>query len=285
MSIVLRPGTPADAAACGPICFEAFKAIDDEHNFPWDFPSAEVATGLLTMMLSNPGFYSVVAEKDGNVVGSNFLDERGPIAGVGPITVDPASQNQAIGRQLMSALLDRASERGAAGVRLLQSAFHNRSLCLYTKLGFETRETISKMNGAPLGLEFPGYDVRPARTADLVACNALCLRVHGHHRGGELGDAITAGTARVVEHLGKITAYSTDVAFFAHAVAETNEGLKALIGAAPGFGGGGFLLPTRNGELFRWCLANNLRLVHQLTLMTIGLYNEPAGAYLPSVLY
>jgi predicted N-acetyltransferase YhbS len=111
MSVVLRPGTPADAALCGPICFEAFKAIDDEHNFPWDFPSAEVATGLLTMMLSNPGFYSVVAEKNGIVVGSNFLDERSPIAGVGPITVDPASQNQTTGRQLMCAVLDRASER------------------------------------------------------------------------------------------------------------------------------------------------------------------------------
>jgi hypothetical protein len=70
----------ADAALCGPIRFEAFKTIDDEHNFPWGFPSAEVATGLLTMMLSNPGFYSVVAEKNGNVVGSNFLDEHGPIA-------------------------------------------------------------------------------------------------------------------------------------------------------------------------------------------------------------
>jgi len=104
-------------------------------------------------------------------------------------------------------------------------------------------------------------------------------------RGGELDDAIKAGTARVVEHLGKITGYATDVVFFAHAVAETNQGLKALIGAAPGFPGGGFLLPTRNGDLFRWCLENRLRLVHQMTLMTTGLYNEPAGAYLPSVLY
>ena len=40
-----------------------------------------------------------------------------------------------------------------------------------------------------------------------------------------------------------------------------------------------------NGEMFRWCLQNDLRLVHQMTLMTIGLYNDPAGAYLPSVLY
>jgi hypothetical protein len=88
-----------------------------------------------------------------------------------------------------------------------------------------------------------------------------------------------------VEHFGEITAYATDVGFFAHAVAENNRGLKALIGAATGFPGGGFLVPTRNGDLFRWCLQNDLRLVHQMTLMTIGLYNEPTGAYLPSVLY
>src|ERR1700682_1686761 len=100
MGIGLRPGTPADAGVCGPICFEAFRAIDDEHNFPWDFPSAAVATDVLTMMLSHPGIYSVVAEQDGKVVGSNFLDERGPIAGVGPITVDPALQNGTIGRRL-----------------------------------------------------------------------------------------------------------------------------------------------------------------------------------------
>jgi hypothetical protein len=85
--------------------------------------------------------------------------------------------------------------------------------------------------------------------------------------------------------VGEITGYCTDIAFFAHAVAETNDGLKALIGSAAAFPDGGFLVPTRNGDLFRWCLQHDLRLVHQLTLMTIGLYNEPAGAYLPSVLY
>ena len=285
MSIVLRSGTPSDAAACGPICFEAFKAINDEHNFPWDFPSAQIATDVLAMLLSNPGFYAVVAEKDGTLVGSNFIDQRGAIAGIGPITVDPAAQNATIGRRLMEAVLDRAHERRAAGVRLLQSAFHNRSLCLYTKLGFDTRESISKMNGAPLGINFPGYDVRPAIASDASACNALCRQVHGHDRGGELDDAIRAGAARVVEHLGEITAYATDIAFFGHAVAESNQGLKALIGAASGFLGGGFLVPTRNGELLRWCLQHRLRLVHQMTLMTIGLYNEPTGAYLPSVLY
>jgi predicted N-acetyltransferase YhbS len=285
MNAILRPGTLEDANACGVIVFKAFKAIASQHNFPCDIPSAEVATGLVTRMLSNPGFYPLVAEKDGNIVGSLFLDERGPIAAVDPLTVDPASQNQAIGRRLMLAVLERAAERRFAGVRLVQSAYHYRSLCLYAKLGFETREPLSKMDGAPLGIRFPSYDVRPATFTDLAPCNALCRRVHGHDRGGELRDAISQGTARVVEHLGAVTAYATDIAFFVHAVADSNQGLKALIGAASGFGAGGFLLPTRNGELFRWALQNGLRLVHQMNLMTTGLYNEPAGPYLPSVAY
>jgi len=285
MNPKIRPGTREDAAACGLIDFEAFKSISSEHNFPWDFPSVEIATTVVTMMLSNPGFYSVVAEIDGRVVGSNFLDERNPISGVGPISVDPALQNQTIGCQLMQAVMERSAQRGFAGIRLVQSAYHNRSLCLYTKLGFDTRETLSKMFGPPPRLKLPGYEVRRAAERDLETCNQLCRRVHGHDRGGELRDAINQGTANVVEHLGRITGYATEFAFFGHAVGETNQDIEALISAAPEIGGGGFLLPTRNSELFRWCLQNGLRLVHQMTLMTIGLYNEPTGSYLPSVLY
>jgi predicted N-acetyltransferase YhbS len=285
MNLKLRPGTREDAAACGLIDFEAFKSISSQHNFPWDFPSVEVATAVTTAILSNPGFYAVVAELDGKIVGSNFLDERNPISGVGPISVDPAVQNQTIGRQLMLAVMKRSAQRGFAGIRLVQSAYHNRSLCLYTKLGFETQEPLSKMFGKQPNLKFDGYQVRSATEADLGACNELCQRVHGHDRGGELRDAIKQGTANVVEHLGRITGYATGIAMFAHAVGETTQDIKALIAAAPEISEGGSLLPTRNGELFRWCLQNGLRLVHQMTLMTIGLYNEPAGAYLPSVLY
>ena len=93
------------------------------------------------------------------------------------------------------------------------------------------------------------------------------------------------GSAAVVERHGRITAYSSNLAFFGHTVAETNLDLQALIAAADGFGGPGILVPTRNAELFRWCLANGLRVVEPMTLMTTGLYNEPAGAYLPSILY
>ena len=234
MRVILRPGAPEDAEACGAICFEAFKSIAAEHNFPGAFPSAEVATGLMMRALAHPGIYSVVAESDGKVLGSNFLNERNPIAGIGPITIDPAVQNQTIGRQLMFDVLARGAQRGVAGVRLVQSAYNNRSLCLYTKLGFETRELLSRLNGDPLGIRFVGYEVRPAVKADISVCNALCQRVHGYHRGSEFVDALDQGSARVVEHLGEITAYATDLSFTGHAVAESNQSLKALIGAASG---------------------------------------------------
>ena len=285
MKLNKRRATREDAAVLGQINYDAFKKIADDHGFPPDFATVDDAVGAVTSLASNPGVYSVVAEADGKIAGSNFMDERNPIAGIGPISVDPSVQNQTIGRSLMEDVLARARSRNFAGVRLVQTAYHNRSLCLYTKLGFETREPLSVLQGKPLNLKLRGYEVRAATDGDLDACNRLCARVHGHHRAGELHDAIRSGMATVVERLGRVTGYATVIAFFGHAVGESNDDIRALIGAAPMFMGPGILVPTRNGELFRWCLANGMRLVQQMTLMTIGLYNEPTGAYLPSIHY
>lgn len=281
----LRTGRPEDAEVLGPICYQAFSTITSQHGFPPDFPNPESAIGLMTMLLSHPGFYSVVAERDGTIVGSNFLDERSPIAGVGPITVDPAVQNGGIGRLLMQAVLDRSAERGFAGVRLLQGAYHNRSLSLYSTLGFQVRDFVACMQGPSIGADIPGYHVRPASAADLDACNRVCQKVHGHHRDGELRDAVAQGGASVVEHDGRITGYATATGFFGHAVGETTEDIKALIGAANAFEGAGILVPVRNSALFQWCLQNRLRVEFLMTLMSVGLYNEPAGAFLPSILF
>ncbi len=285
MDVKLRPGRPEDAEVCGRIIYEAFGAIADQHNFPKDFPAREITAGVASMLLGNPGFYSVVAEVNGKVVGSNFLDERSTIPGVGPVTVDPAAQNDGVGRVLMQDVIQRAAARGAPGIRLLQDAYHSRSLSLYAKLGFQVRDLPACMQGTPPEGEIPGYRVRGATTADIEACSAVCRRVHGHDRDGEVRDALAQGTALVVEHDGRISGYATDLAFFAHAVGESNEDLKALIMAAEGFGGPGILLPATNAELFRWCLERGLRVVQPMTLMTMGLYTPPQGAYLPSITY
>ena len=285
MNIIFRTGKPEDAEICASICYEAFKGIATQHNFPPDFADRETAVGLLTHLLSRTDIYSVVAEIDGRIVGSNFLDERKVFGGLGPITVDPTAQNRAVGRRLMEAVHDRAAEKNLPGVRLIQAGFHTRSLSLYAKLDYDVREHLACMQGPALSIAIPGYAVRPATESDLDACNRFCRQVHGHDRGGELLDAIKQGTAMVVKRNGRITGYATIIGFFGHAVAETNDDLKALIGASKEFAGPGFLLPTRNGELFRWCLTNALRVTQPMTLMSRGLYNEPVGAFLPSILY
>ena len=285
MNLILRPGKPEDAKACGDICYRAFKAIADAHHFPPDFPDAETAIGLMNFILSGAGAYSVVVEDKGQIVGSNFLWENGFIGGVGPITVDPTCQNAAVGRKLMERVLHRAENLKLASVRLVQAAYHNRSLSLYTKLGFDVREPLSVIQGAALNISFPGYHVRAGNEADLDSCNRLCYNIHGHDRSPELAGAVKTGTLSIVEYDGMINGYTTQVGFLGHTIASTNTGLKALIGASAIFSGPGFLLPSRNADVLRWCLQNGLRIIMPMTLMSKGLYNDPAGAFLPSVLY
>src|SRR5579872_2508047 len=106
-SVTIRRAKPEDAAVCGRICFNAFQRINADHGFPCDFPGPEAATAMLSRTFSHPGFYCVVAESEGQIAGSNCLDERSVIAGVGPITIDPGAQNRRVGRKLMEAVMNR----------------------------------------------------------------------------------------------------------------------------------------------------------------------------------
>ena len=283
--LTVRKATPQDISASARICYDAFSTINAAHNFPCDLSGPEHAHGLITALFSAPGFYCVVAESDGQILGSNCLDERAVIHGIGPITIDPQAQNRGVGRKLMQAVMDRSRKRGAAGVRLVQAAFHNRSLSLYASLGFDVREPLVVMQGRTRERSVSGCSVRAATSADIASCNALSQRIHGFDRGDDLAFSMQQGSALVVERAGRITGYTSGLAFFGHSTCESNWDLQALLTSVESFGGAGFLLPTRNTELFRWCLSNGLRVVEPMTLMSIGLYNEPAGAWLPSILF
>jgi predicted N-acetyltransferase YhbS len=89
----------------------------------------------------------VVAESEGPIIGSNFLDERDPIRGLGPVTVNPQVQVRGIGRRLMEAVLERA--RGAVHLRLVQDSFNMLSIYLYASFGFEVKEPLLLMRGQP----------------------------------------------------------------------------------------------------------------------------------------
>ncbi len=284
--VALREAEPGDIDACAQVCFDAFGGLHDHHRFPRDFPVLEAAAQLMGMWIPHPSVWGVVAEIDGRIVGSNFIDERNPIRGVGPITVDPEGQNAGVGRKLMRAVMERGE--GAAGIRLLQDAFNMRSLSLYESLGFDVKEPVAVMTGKPRSRPVQGVVVRPLREGDLEGCEALCKRVHGFERTNELRDAIQAFAPIVAVREGRVAAYASTVTFWPmnHGVAETDDDMKALLlGAAAAVEDPlAFLVPLRT-DLFRWGLGEGLRLVKPMNLMALGEYQEPGGSWFPSVLY
>jgi predicted N-acetyltransferase YhbS len=288
MPIQIRPMRVEDVETCGTICYEAFRDISERHNFRPDFPNAQLGIDLMHMLVDSPHTFSVVAERDGEVIGSNHLMEYDAIRAVGPITVDPAAQAKGAGRMLMEAVIERG--KGSAGIRLVQDSFNTASLSLYASLGFDVKEPLALMEGALKGDQPSDVTVRAIEENDFEACAELCRKVHGFDRLNELKNMPPFVTSLVAVRNGRLTAYASAPHFWVlnHAVAETEDDMRALL-----VGAGNlipdrpmtFLLPTRQTNLFRWCLKHGIRVIKPLTLMAMDEYHEPRGCYLPSVGY
>ena len=70
-----------------------------------------MASGLMKAFSSHPNVITVAAEGDGQLLGVNFLDCRTPVGGVGPICVDPNTQQKGVGRRLMEAVVKNGKDR------------------------------------------------------------------------------------------------------------------------------------------------------------------------------
>lgn len=287
-NLVIRDLTPGDVPECGRILYAAFSDIAQRHGFPPDFRSQEFASGLIGFLQNHS--YAVVAERDGQLLGSNFLAEGDPVAAVGPLSVDPEIQESGVGRALMAAVIERG--RSSHAVRLVQDTFNATSMALYASLGFDVRDPLVLLSGLPRAMEESVDDeleVRPLAESDLDECAALCQKVQGITRSHELRGGLGALRGLVGLREGRISAYAStlDLWFAAHAVAATEADMQALIlAAAAGRSESlSFLLPTRQAALFRVLLAQGMRIIKPMTLMTLGPYQQPAGSYLPSVGY
>lgn len=286
--MILRQPRIEDIQETGRVIFEAFRAISERHNFPPDFQDLEAGVGMAEMVIKDPNVYGVIAEVDGKIVGSNFLWEQDEIAGVGPITIAPHLQSNGVGKKLMLDVISRG--KSAPGIRLVQAAFNSSSMSLYASLGFEVVEPLVHLEGSLR--DFESRDdviVRPLVKEDFKESARLCREIHGFDRKNEVKKNSKHFQSFVALHKDKIVGYITAPGnwHLNHAVAKTPDYMKSLLSGAAHLSAKplSFLLPTRQGELFRWCLSKGMRVMQPLTLMAMGSYQQPKGSFLPSVLY
>jgi predicted N-acetyltransferase YhbS len=287
LSLTIRPIEQKDVESCGKIGYEAHKTISSAHGYPSEQPSEEFGIGLIRMLLGNPNSWGVLAERQGKILGSIFLHEfpPSPVAVIGPLTVHPTAEGGGIGRQLMDAALIQARKQNHNQVRLVQSPSHIRSFVLYTKCGFTLREPLFLMQGQPLKID----NISSARLVqdenDISMCNDLCKSACGFSREMELRQAVDQGVAFMIEQDGAVIGYAAGIGILCHAIAKSNEDLKALISNASTILGPGFFVPARNYELIDWLLENGFQIGWPANLMTIGPYQEPLMPFLPSLAY
>ncbi len=286
MNVAIRRAQPSDIDVCARISYEAFKDISDRHQFRTDFPTLEFSTEIIDLLIESPLFFGIVAEREGAVVGCGFMDERNPIRGIGPVTVDRTFQARGTGREIMKALLERGQD--ARGIRLVQESFNMASLSLYASLGFELKEPFVLMEGKFRSQPPYGFEVRPMASEDVGECAALCAKLCRCDRTSEIEDALNYYSPFVACQQGRIVAYTCAVSAFGHSVAQTEADMQALLLGAAAYSSEellSFHLPLRYASLFRWCLQEGLRAIKPMAVMAVGEYQSPEGCWFPSFVY
>lgn len=285
MEIKVRPAVSSDSAACGKVIAAAVAPYAPRNEFAAEFGEASTCS-MVARLLDHPEMYGLVAEADNQIAGTVFLDERSVVRGVGWLAVAEPFRGHGIGRLMMNEVIDRSLT--SPGMRTVLDSESSNAIGLMSSLRFEAKEQIALLRGRVKGEPTAGIEVRAVTSDDIEACAALCEQAHGFGRESELRNAIEAGSALAAVRDSRITGYATDLASWhaGHAVAAQEEDLRALIaGAAARSPSLSFLVPKRRESLLNWCLGQGLSVERSMVLMSLGEYQDPACAWLPSGMF
>ncbi|WP_295378667.1 ribosomal protein S18-alanine N-acetyltransferase [uncultured Stenotrophomonas sp.] len=128
MSAVRQPG-PVSLRALRESDLTVVMAIEVRgYPFPW-------TRGIFVDCL-RAGYPGLVMERDGELIGYGMLSIAADEAHVLNICIDPLTQSRGLGRQLLRALVQLASDRGAQRVFLEVRPSNTPALALYHSEGF-----------------------------------------------------------------------------------------------------------------------------------------------------
>lgn len=301
MKFTIRPAKPEDIDPAAQIFLEAFNSFNASVGLPPEW-TPEMARFIVGSFISSPRtFYSVVAveEPGGRVVGSNFLDCSDDVTAPGPISVDQKAQDAGIARALMDAVYEHSCSLGKKNIRGVCLASNAKSFSLYMKIGYKARDLLTYLSRAPRREDTPGsisaisiaeqhgYRIREMEAQDVSACDALFQRINGCSRKNDIAASLRNPPPirpYVIVKDGEIEGYHTGFYLLGHGAYRSADAFQHLVSAVPGE----VLLhmpSLRQHELLRWCLLNGFKTVRQEIVISIGLYQEPDGIYLPGMGY
>jgi len=289
-----------DVRKAADICQEAFDTFNPSVGLDPEFPPHDVPFHVLGNAC-HPGFIGFVAiNNEKQIVGSNLIDLREEVAGIGPISVTTCCHNSGVGRLLMKACMKAAAEKGIRSVRLHAIANNKKSFSLYLDLGFNPICTCGEYVGFCQLKPLEGFRAEPLSDHIVEPCNALHLRVCGFDRRKTISSMIADGPhpqAVVFDMSGKVVAYTTGTYPGGHTVADSTEALKALLifqsrQVQEAITAGALIppitifVPHDYPEVMRWLACNGFRLSRQTLHMGYGHHQKPVnGVYLSSINY
>jgi GNAT superfamily N-acetyltransferase len=144
----------------------------------------------------HPACHVIVAEVDGQPVGTGVATINGSVGWIGTIWVAPAWRRRGLGMALTQGPIDAAE---AAGCRTLVLVATEAGRPMYERLGFEV-QTWYRIVEAP-GLDGGAVDprIRSFRTSDLATMAALDAAATGEDRAHLLEAFATPDSTRVLE--------------------------------------------------------------------------------------
>lgn len=128
--VKLRPARPDDGPSLNRICYPHYAPDEMERALLASLGQAETGRGI-----------RLVAEQDGQIVGSGQLSSWFQGAEIADLIVIPSHRSQGIGQALIEALLEKARTLGLPAVEIGVQAGNQRALTLYQRLGFTYRRT------------------------------------------------------------------------------------------------------------------------------------------------
>jgi ribosomal protein S18 acetylase RimI-like enzyme len=128
--VKLRPAQPDDGPSLNRICYPHYAPDEMEQALLASLRQAKTERGI-----------RLVAEQDGQIVGSGQLSSWAQGAEIADLIVIPSHRGQGIGQALIEALLEKARALGLPAVEIGVQAGNQRALALYQRLGFTYRRT------------------------------------------------------------------------------------------------------------------------------------------------